>query len=156
MAKNQRVLEPHTERHLAYVRSGGAKKAKSNCDGAYRLYEGSFGRETAGRIPKNYRILPHRCAYKEHLRRMAVAQDLPVHGATMPLKLAQFYIEYLTEPGQPVVDPCSGWFTTAQAAEGLGRRWAGTEMMGEYVLGGANGFRDKPGFQLFGSLKPAL
>ncbi|MES2879181.1 MAG: DNA methyltransferase [Pseudomonadota bacterium] len=151
MAKNQRVLEPHSERHLAYVRQGGAKKAQSNGDGAYRLYPGSFGHETAGRIPKNVRILPHRCSDKERARKMAIAQGLPVHGATMPLKLAQFYIEYLTERGQMVVDPCAGWLTTARAAELAGRHWACTEMMGEYILGGANRFRTAPGFELFGT-----
>ena len=153
MARNQRVLEPHSERHLAFVRGGGAKRAKSNGDGAYRLYPGSFGRETAGRIPKNVRILPHRCADKDRARKMAIAQGLPVHAATMPLKLAQFYIEYLTERGQVVVDPCSGWGTTALAAELAGRHWVTTEYMGEYVLGSSNRFLAAPGFELFGGLQ---
>lgn len=153
MARNQRVLEPHSDRHLAYVRGGGAKQAKSNGDGAYRLYPGSFGHETAGRIPKNVRMLPHRCADKERARRLAVVQGLPVHSATMPLKLAQFYIEYLTERGQLVVDPCAGWGTTAKAAELAGRRWLTAEQMGEYVLGAANRFIDAPGFENFGSLQ---
>ncbi|ABM97052.1 site-specific DNA-methyltransferase [Methylibium petroleiphilum] len=155
MAKNQRVLEPHSERHLAYVRGGGAKRAKTNGDGAYRLYPGSFGRETAGRIPKNVRILPHRCADKERARKLAIEQSLPVHGATMPLKLAQFYIEYLTEQGQLVVDPCAGWGTTARAAEMAGRRWLTTEQMGEYVLGASNRFVDADGFELFGAMRHA-
>jgi site-specific DNA-methyltransferase (cytosine-N4-specific) len=152
IANNQRVLEPHTERHLAYVRSGGARQAKTNCDGAYRLYPGSFSKETPGRIPRNLRVMPHKCADKEQARVQAIAQGLPVHGATMPLKLAQFYIEYLTEPGQLVVDPCAGWMTTGKAAQITGRRWLCTELMGEYVLGAASRFKSQPGFEQLGSL----
>jgi site-specific DNA-methyltransferase (cytosine-N4-specific) len=152
MAKNQRVLEPHTEKHLAFVRGGGAKRARTNGDGAYRQYPGSFGRETAGRIPKNVRIMPHNCVDKERARKLAIAQSLPVHAATMPLKLAQFYVEYLTERGQLVVDPCAGWGTTAKAAELGGRAWLTTEYMGEYCLGAANRFREAAGFEQFGGM----
>jgi site-specific DNA-methyltransferase (cytosine-N4-specific) len=70
----------------------------------------------------------------------------------MPLKLAQFYIEYLTEPGQLVVDPCAGWMTTGKAAQITGRRWLCTELMGEYVLGAASRFKSQPGFEQLGSL----
>lgn len=64
----------------------------------------------------------------------------------MPLKLASFLVEFLSEPDDLVADPFGGSFTTAKAAERLGRRWLSTECMLEYVLGGALRFQDAPGF----------
>ena len=58
----------------------------------------------------------------------------------MPLALAEFLVGFLTAPGDLVVDPFGGWFTTAAAAEKLGRRWLSTEMMAEYAQLGASRF----------------
>ena len=64
----------------------------------------------------------------------------------MPLSLAKFLVELLTVPGEIVADPFGGSFTTAKAAELLGRRWLSTECMAEYVIGSAFRFREQPGF----------
>lgn len=64
----------------------------------------------------------------------------------MPLALARFLIEFLSEPGDMIADPFGGSFTTAKAAELLGRRWLSTECMVEYIIGGATRFTDRPGF----------
>ncbi|MHB0929514.1 MAG: DNA methyltransferase, partial [Candidatus Nanopelagicales bacterium] len=74
----------------------------------------------------------------------------PVHGATLPLGLAKFLIQFLTGEGDEelVVDPFGGWGRTAKAAEELGRRWILSELMYEYARGTAEGFRGAPGFKL--------
>lgn len=151
-ANNRRVLVPHSEKHLQLIARGGEARSTSYGDGAHRVRPGSYGEATAGKIPRNFFEMPHNCTDKVELAKLARAAGLPVHGATMPLKLAEFVIEYLTERDQMVVDTCSGWFRTAKAAEKLGRRWFCTEKMGEYVLGGALGFKDFPGFQMHGGL----
>ena len=150
---NRRVLETHTKRQLALMKAGGEQRTTSYGDGAHRLRPGSYGRVTPGRIPGNVLTIAHRCADKEAARREAIAQGLPTHGAAMPLKLAQFLIEFLTEPGDLVVDPCGGWMTTGKAAEVTGRPWLCTELMGEYVLGAANRFRQAQGFACFGQVQ---
>jgi len=150
---NRRVLETHTKRQLALMKAGGEQRTTSYGDGAHRLRPGSYGRVTPGRIPGNVLTIAHRCADKEAARREAIAQGLPTHGAAMPLKLAQFLIEFLTEPGDLVVDPCGGWMTTGKAAEVTCRPWLCTELMGEYVLGAANRFRQAQGFACFGQVQ---
>lgn len=152
-ADNRRVLEAHTRRQLALMQSGGEQRTTNYGDGAHRVRLGSYGRVTAGRIPGNVLSIAHRCADKEAARREAIAQGLPTHGAAMPLKLAQFLIEFLTEPGDLVVDPCGGWMTTGKAAELTGRPWLCTELMGEYVLGAASRFRDARGFESIGAIQ---
>jgi site-specific DNA-methyltransferase (cytosine-N4-specific) len=72
---------------------------------------------------------------------------LPAHGAPFPLKLASFLIEFLSEPGELIVDPFGGSFTTADAAERLGRRWMSTDCMVEYVLGSATRFVGAQGYR---------
>lgn len=147
-SNNRRVLMEHTERHLQLIAQGGENRDAVFSDGAYRVHHGSFGNETEGRIPRNVLKFGHRCAEQSAYKRMAREAGLPVHGAPMPIKLAEFFIKFFTEPGDLVVDPFGGSFTTAHAAERLGRRWLSTEVMLEYVLGGALRFDKYEGYRL--------
>lgn len=151
-ADNRRVLQPHSQQHIDLIRRGGENRVTSYADGAHHVRQGSYANETLGKIPRNVLRIPHNCADKRELAKLAKLAGLPVHGATMPLKLAKLIIEFLTEKDDLVVDPCAGWFRTAKAAEELGRRWFATEKMGEYVLGGGLSFLKRPGFEMFGGL----
>jgi DNA modification methylase len=55
------------------------------------------------------------------------------HPARMPEGLVSFYTEFLTEPGDLVLDPFAGSCTTGAVAERLGRRWIGIEAQESYV-----------------------
>jgi DNA modification methylase len=145
---NRRVLQPHTEQHRKLIERGGERRRTHFGDGANRLREGSFGRDTPGRIPRNFIEVPHRCPSQAQLRAAARAEGLPLHGASMPKQVARFFVDFLTEVGDLVVDPCAGSSTTADAAEEAGRRWAASEMMAEYARAGSlrRGLREAPGF----------
>ncbi len=154
-SNNRRVLQPHSQDHLNLIARGGEKRQTSYGDGAHCVRPGSYSKVTEGKIPGNVIHMGHRCPDKSNVAKLAKAADLPVHGATMPTKLARFIIEFLTEENDLVVDPCAGWFTTPRAAEQTGRRWFATEQMGEYVLGGALGFKNTQGFEVFGQTYPS-
>ena len=143
---NRRVLQPHSERHLKLIAQGGVARTGSYGDGANNLKPGAFGRPTDGKIPKNVFQIAHRCPSQFELRKELQAQGLPMHGATMPARLARFLIEFLTEKGDLVADTCSGWATTAKEAEETGRRWIVSEKMLEYVRGSQHRFVSAPGF----------
>ena len=162
---NRRVLQEHTDRHLALIRKGGEQRDASYCDGAYTLRKGkSFANETSGRIPRNVLhgfeapvdepsnllYFANTCASKRRASKQAKNIGLPTHGATMPLALARFLVQFLTGGGEDelVADICSGWNTTGLAAEELGVPWIASEIMWEYVRGGAERFRGFPGFSL--------
>lgn len=146
-SNNQRVLEPHTEKHLKLIRRGGESIKRSNGDGSQRVRIGAYGRETAGRIPRNLTTMSHNCQDQARYKAYCMAQGIQSHGASMPLALAKKYIAFLTEPDDLVVDPFGGSLTTAKACEELGRPWISTELMGEYVMGGASRFHGAEGFQ---------
>lgn len=149
---NRRVLQPHTERHLRLIAKGGEQREKSYADGAYRIHHGSYGKPTAGRIPRNVLTFGHGCRDHQQYRKDAAALGLPAHGAPMPLSLAEFLISFLTEPGELVVDPFGGTLKTARAAENLNRAWVVTEWILDYIRAGAERFRMAPGFRLSESL----
>ena len=145
-SNNRNVLQTHSERHLRLIKQGGEQRNATYSDGAYNIHPGRFANATDGRIPRNVLTFGHSCADQRSYKRNARANELPAHGAPMPLALPSFLIEFLSAPGDLVVDPFSGSFTTAVAAERLGRRWLGTEIMAEYVIGSACRFKDAPGF----------
>ncbi len=135
-ADNRRVLQPHSEQHLRFVRSGGVKTANVHSDGAYRKQLGAYSNETAGRIPRNVLEFA-RCSEDRdaEYRRYCEAHGLKTHGASMPVRLAKFLIKYLTEEGMLVVDCLSGRGKVGLAAEALRRRWVCVDREAEYVLG---------------------
>ncbi len=53
----------------------------------------------------------------------------------MPDRLAEFFIKFLTEPADIVLDPFAGSNTTGAVAERLNRRWISIEAQPEYVSG---------------------
>lgn len=136
-ADNRRVLVPHSERHRALIERGGERRRQTSGDGAHRVRPGSYGAATPGAIPRNVVSIRHNCPDQQAMRRAARAAGLPDHGAAMPLALARFLVEWLSRPGDLVVDPMAGTLTTAKAAELTGRRWLATELHLEYLLAGA-------------------
>lgn len=141
-ACNKRVLEPHSVSHQKLIAKGGEQRARQNSDGAYRVRVGAYANPTEGRIPKNVLRFGHSCPDQRRLRKLAKAAGLPVHGASMPLRLAIFLVKFLSRPGDLVVDPFGGTLTTPKACELLGRFWLATEIMAEYLLAGGFRFDD--------------
>lgn len=90
--------------------------------------------------------VPHRCPSQIQMRRALRLRGLPMHGATMPLALSKFLVQYFTKRGDLVCDPTAGWFTSALAAEKSHCRWIATDHMLEYVAGSQLRFNQAPGF----------
>lgn len=148
IADNRRVLEPHSQKHSQLIAKGGERRSRINSDGAYRIKEGAFSNQTAGRIPRNVLRVSGTCSSQQAYKRAARALGLQAHGAPMPLALARKLIRFLSAIGQLVVDPCAGSMTTPLAAELEDRAWAATDTVFDYVRGGAERFRERPGFGL--------
>jgi site-specific DNA-methyltransferase (cytosine-N4-specific) len=49
----------------------------------------------------------------------------------------EFFVKFLTRPGNTVLDPFSGSNVVGKIAEGLERRWISIEIKEEYVVGSA-------------------
>ena len=103
---------------------------------------GGFGKAGKGAIPSNLLQIPNtesNGAYMAACRAVGVK----CHPARFPVKLPEFFIRFLTEPDDLVVDTFSGSNVTGWVAESEGRRWASFDTEVEYVAASAFRFLDK-------------
>ena len=144
ISNNNRVLETHSIKHLEWLKKGGAvnEKLRINSDGAHKVSSNSYNRITEGKIPKNVFMRGHRCMDQNEYKQNCVELNIPKHGATFPLDLATFFIKFLSDYEDLVVDPFGGSLTVAKAAELLERRWLTTDKIWEYIRGGMTRFNN--------------
>jgi site-specific DNA-methyltransferase (cytosine-N4-specific) len=71
-----------------------------------------------------------RDAYRDFCNERGAA----VHPARMPGALVEFFLKFLTDEGDLVIDPFGGSNTTGAIAEDMGRCWASIEAEWEYAV----------------------
>ena len=76
--------------------------------------------------------------YREYCR----LHNLEPHPARMRIDLAAFFIQFLTEPRDLVLDPFAGSNSTGAAAEALGRNWLSVEANSGYAEGSKGRFQE--------------
>ena len=96
----------------------------------------AFGRDNGGAIPSNLLQIPNSESNGQYLRGCKAA-GIKGHPARFPAKLPEFFIRFLTEPGDLVLDIFGGSSTTGQVAEAEERRWITCDLEVEYVAAGA-------------------
>ena len=92
----------------------------------------AFARDNGGAIPSNLLQIPNTESNSSYLR-LCNMLGRRSHPARFPSALPQFFIKFLTDPEDLVVDLFSGSNTTGQAAERLGRRWLSMDISREYA-----------------------
>ncbi len=80
-----------------------------------------FQKDNDGAIPPNLLILANTESNSAYLRRCKEAGINP-HPARFPIDFPRFFIDFLTDEGDLVLDPFAGSNTTGQAAELSKRR----------------------------------
>ena len=92
----------------------------------------SFLKDNKGAIPPNVIIAANTSSNDLYLK-YCRENSLPPHPARMAPKVAEFFIKFLTEPDDLVLDPFCGSNTTGLIAEKLKRRWVSIEPLDEYI-----------------------
>jgi len=129
-ADNRRVLKPYSPSMRRLLKDGyQAARRPSQHD-----ISPHFRRDNGGAIPPNLLSIPNTRSSDEYFRRCRDA-GLPIHPARFPPDLPDFFVRFLTLPGQIVVDPFAGSNVTGQVAEMLERRWISVEINADYVAG---------------------
>jgi site-specific DNA-methyltransferase (cytosine-N4-specific) len=129
-ADNRRVLKPYS-RSMRRLLKDGYKVARRPSQHDISPH---FRRDNGGAIPPNLLSIPNTRSSDDYFRRCREA-GLPIHPARFPPALPEFFIRFLTLPGQTVVDPFAGSNVTGQVAESLERRWISVEIREDYVAG---------------------
>ncbi|WP_152269645.1 DNA-methyltransferase [Agriterribacter humi] len=101
----------------------------------------SFGNDNGGAIPSNLLQISNSESNSNYLG-FCKQLDLKGHPARFPLQLPEFFIKFLTDENDLVVDIFSGSNTTGQACEKLNRRWLSIDLDLKYIA--ASSFRFLP------------
>ena len=136
-ADNRRVLRPYSRSMRRLLRDGyqTAKRPSQHDIGPH------FRRDNGGAIPPNLLQVPNTRSSDDYFRRCRAA-GLPIHPARFPAPVPEFFIRFLSEPGQLVLDPFAGSNMTGHVAERLERRWLSIEINADYVAGSRLRFDD--------------
>ncbi|HEX4055743.1 MAG TPA: DNA methyltransferase [Tepidisphaeraceae bacterium] len=127
---NRRVLREYSESMKDLIKNG--YKAKLRPSG--HDISTKFNVDRGGSIPPNLLQLSNTESNSHYLRECGRAGIKP-HPARFPIGLPDFFIKFLTRPGDLVLDPFAGSNVTGESAELLGRRWIASEISEEYVKG---------------------
>jgi len=136
-ANNRRVLKQYSPAMLKLLTSKKYNAGKRPSE--HTIGKTSFLKDNKGAIPSNVLTISNtnsRDDYQKYCR----SKRLQFHPARMPIELAEFFIKFLTKPGDLVLDPFAGSNSTGAAAERLGRRWLAIEPERDYVAGSRGRF----------------
>jgi site-specific DNA-methyltransferase (cytosine-N4-specific) len=128
-ADNRRVLTEYSPDMIRLLKRGYRPKVRPS---GHHITE-KFT-DNGGAIPPNILIFGNNDANGVYMTRCQEAGIKP-HPARFPIQLPVFFIRFLTEPGDLVLDPFAGSNTTGEAAEREGRRWLAFEREERYLAG---------------------
>ncbi|NCO42554.1 MAG: site-specific DNA-methyltransferase [Armatimonadetes bacterium CG_4_10_14_3_um_filter_66_18] len=128
----RQVLTPYSERMQKLLRDPEAFYQPAKRPSGHDI-SGNFGKRNGGAIPSNLLQIPNTDSNSHYLRTLkALGQKR--HPARFPPGLPRFFIKFLTEEGDLVLDFFSGSNTTGAVAEELGRRWISIELDRQYAV----------------------
>lgn len=136
---NRRVLRPYSESMKGLLKNG--YKAQMRPSG--HDISTKFQKDNQGSIPPNLLEFANTESNSYYLRRCK-EEGIRPHPARFPQALPEFFINFLTEPGDLVLDPFGGSNVTGAAAEALGRQWISCELDPEYVKASKFRFERRP------------
>lgn len=129
-ANNRRVLQPYSKSMQDLLKNGYVAKMRPS---GHDISE-KFGRDNGGAVPPNLLAVANTestSRYQEYCRE----NNLPIHPARFPALLPEYFIRFLTDPGDLVVDPFGGSCITGAVSEAMGRKWACCDLSEEYLQG---------------------
>ncbi|GFZ86733.1 hypothetical protein GCM10011497_15020 [Elstera cyanobacteriorum] len=129
-ANNKRILQPYSKSMEHLLKNGYTAKLRPS---GHDISE-KFNKDNGGSVPPNLLAIANTESngrYQDHCR----AENIAIHPARFPAQLPEYFIRFLTDPGDLVVDPFGGSCVTGVVAENLRRRWVCCELSEEYLLG---------------------
>lgn len=126
-ADNQRVLNEYSPDMVRLLARG--YKAKVRPSG--HIITNKF-KDNGGSIASNIFICGNNDSNGYYMERCK-QENVKPHPARFPVQLPSFFIRFLTDKNDLVVDPFAGSNTTGRACEDEQRRWIAIEMNQEYL-----------------------
>ncbi|MGH7151357.1 MAG: DNA-methyltransferase, partial [Planctomycetota bacterium] len=129
-ADNRRVLKEYSASMRSLLKNGYRPKLRPSGHDI----SPHFRVDNRGAIPSNLLSIANTESNSYYLTRCREA-GIPPHPARFPIGLPSFFIRFLTDPGDTVLDPFAGSNVTGEAAETFGRKWIAFELIEDYLVG---------------------
>jgi len=139
-ADNRNVLRPYSKDMLRLIERGYKSKRRPS---GHNITQ-NFGKDLGGSIPPNVLEFGNNDSNGYYLKACKRAGIKP-HPARFPAQLPKFFIDFLTDKGDLVLDPFAGSNTTGAVAEQSRRRWLAFETHRRYLEGSKFRFDDLTG-----------
>lgn len=127
-SSNLKVLKPYSDSMKKLLENG--YKAKLRPSG--HDISDNFSKDNQGAIPPNMLSLANTDSNSAYLRECRLRGIKP-HPARFHQGLPEFFIKFLTDPGDLVLDPFAGSNITGEVSERLKRHWLAFELVEEYL-----------------------
>jgi DNA modification methylase len=137
----KKVLAPYSERMKKLIQDPAAFYTPAKRPSGHDIAD-SFGKDNGGAIPPNLLQIPNTESNGPYLRACKLVGSQQ-HPARFPAKLPEFFIRFLTDPDDIVVDIFAGSNTTGAVAEVERRQWLGFDVSLEYLAASAFRFIDQ-------------
>lgn len=138
-ANNKNVLEEYSDSMKKLLKT---KKYNSGVrPSEHDIGEKSFLKNNGGAIPSNVLVAANTASNSSYLVKCKEKGITP-HPARMPHFLAEFFIKFLTDKNDLVLDPFAGSNTTGEVSENLKRKWIAIEIDKQYIKGSKLKFTD--------------
>lgn len=135
------VLAPYSQRMKLLLKDPAAFYTPKGRPSGHDIGSG-FGKDNGGAIPSNLLQIPNSESNGSYLR-LCKEHEIQAHPARFPRELPEFFIKFLTDVGDLVVDIFGGSGTTGEAAELLGRKWLTVDSNLDYVRASVFRFADE-------------
>lgn len=138
-ANNRRILAPYSKSMQDLLRNGYVAKLRPSGHDI----SSKFQKDNGGSVPPNLLAIANTestSRYQEYCR----DNNIPIHPARFPPQLPEYFVRFLTDKGDTVLDPFGGSCVTGAVAEALGRKWVCCEMSEEYLNGALARFTPRP------------
>jgi DNA modification methylase len=139
-ANNSNVLRAYSESMKDLLANPDYYRANSKRPSEH-VVSGNFRRKNRGAIPANLLDFPNTDSNSHYLRKCREIGVTP-HPARFPIGIPTFFINFLTDEHDLVLDPFGGSNATGEAAEKLGRHWLTFEISNEYLINSRLRFLD--------------
>ncbi len=129
------VLAPYSDRMAKLLSNKTRYYEPALRPSGHDISEG-FNKDNGGAIPSNLLQIPNTESNSQYLRFCKLVGTTG-HPARFPSKLPEFFIKFLTDEGDLVLDVFAGSNTTGAVAEELNRRWLAFDLDQSYLAASA-------------------
>ncbi len=142
-ANNRNILKPYSDKMKNMIKN--QKYNMKDRPSGHRVSK-VWAKDNGGAIPQNF--FPYGNSSNDPYFQYCDKIGIKKHPARFGPFIPEFFIRFLTDRGDLVLDPFAGSCTTGAVAEALERKWICIDTDEEYLKGGIGRFEDPYKFKI--------